>query len=148
MIVRSGRARLRKRPDASRGSYAYTASMALYRNRWLQLLAGLALALQLLFASGLAMAAPSDGCGSEGMHAMSGDECTACVTQDHAGSQHSSSLCKLACAMMTVAAPLPLRLYEMQPTRDAAPICTVSLQDQSSPDDLLRPPADAALLVA
>lgn len=122
--------------------------MALYRNRWVQLLAGLALGLQLLIASGLAMSAPSANCGSSQSQPMHGGHCPSCETHEHGTAAHSSGTCKVACAVASATAPLPLSAFVMQAPRDAAPTANTHLHLQSSSDDLLRPPAGAAILAA
>ena len=139
---------VRNRPDANPSGRAYSEYMALYRHRSVQMLAGLALGLQLLIASGLAMSAPSAHCGSAHSQTMGGDDCQTCGTYEHGNNAHSDDVCKVACAPAGLAAPLPLRVFTMQAPRDAAPTSAVSLEDQSTPDDLLRPPAGAAARAA
>jgi hypothetical protein len=122
--------------------------MALHQNRWVHVLAGLALGLQLLIASGLAMSAPSAHCGSAHTQMMNSDDCQACGTRPDGTGTQSNGTCQVACAIASGAAPLPLRVLTIQAPRDAAPTSVASLQDQSSPDDLLRPPAAAAVHAA
>lgn len=122
--------------------------MGLYRHRWVQLLAGLALGLQLLIASGLAMAAPAAHCGAAQTQAMHGGHCPSCDTHGHGTTTHASGLCKVACAVASTAAPVPVGAFALQASRDAAPASTTTLTVCTSFDDLLRPPAGAAVRAA
>lgn len=121
--------------------------MVLHRNRWVQLLAGLALGLQLLIASGLAMSAPSAQCGAAQAQPMGGD-CEACATHDRGAGSHANGSCQVACAVASVALPLQCHASTMPTLRHAAPRSVPTLHAQSYRDDLLRPPATAAITAA
>jgi hypothetical protein len=104
--------------------------------------------MQLLITSGLAMSAQPAHCGSAHSQTMNGDDCAACATHDHGTGTTSPGLCKIACAMAGVAAPLQLRAFNTQSPRDIAAYAVRTLLGQSNPDDLLRPPAYAATFAA
>jgi hypothetical protein len=135
-------------PTRDRADRAYGLHVALHRNPWVQLFAALALGVQLLLASGLAMSAPPANCESAHTQAVYGDECQGCGTHDDRTGVHSNGACKVACVVASVAAPLPCGVFTMQAPRDVAPTSAPSLRDSSSHDDLLRPPAEAAVHAA
>ena len=120
--------------------------MILHRNRWARMLAALAVGLQFLLGSGLALSATWAPCATAQAQPMA--DCGACATDDPGTAPHSGTLCKVACAAAGAAAPLPFSVPVSRPCRDRAAGAVAAFQDRSTPDDLLRPPAGAALLAA